>query len=177
MMGFKRKKYLIDKGFQLKMSLKAVLFSLLTIFVLGLILLFFANKSSKYTQSIVKNQEQMIEMFLTTPALQNAENPVIKLGEDTFKNNISMLVEIKENSELVLYLIVGMIFIQSLIIFTIFIMQTHRISGPVFVMMRYLKEIQNGNFPKTRPLRKKDELKELYTEMQKAVDYLAKKNN
>ena len=116
----KRKQYIIDKNFQLKISIKAVVFPLLAVFILGSVLLFFANKNNNYINTIVQTQDQMIEMFLTTPALMNSDNPIIKSAENTFKNNIGMLVEIKRNSEIVLYFIIAMIIIQSIIIFSIF---------------------------------------------------------
>jgi nitrogen fixation/metabolism regulation signal transduction histidine kinase len=49
---------------------------------------------------------------------------------------------------------------------------THRISGPVYVMSNYMKEIINGIIPSPRPLRDKDELKnfyELFVEMVKSL--------
>jgi len=39
---------------------------------------------------------------------------------------------------------------------------SHRICGPLFVMGAYLDTLAQGRFPKTRPLRKKDEFKDFY---------------
>lgn len=173
-MGFKRKQYIIDKKFQLKISFKAVAISLITVFIIGSVLFYFAKINNNYTNEIVKNQEQLIEMFLTTPDLQKAGNQV---GEQTFKKNISMLVEIKKNSEIVLYFIVIMIIVQSLIIFAIFISITHKISGPIYVMSNYLREVREGIIPKPRPLRKKDELKSFHEELRETIDYLISEKN
>ncbi|MGB2988170.1 MAG: hypothetical protein WBE26_20060 [Phycisphaerae bacterium] len=49
---------------------------------------------------------------------------------------------------------------------------THRICGPLFVLERHLLELTRGRFPKLRPLRRKDEFKELYRVFSKAVDSL-----
>ena len=49
---------------------------------------------------------------------------------------------------------------------------THRISGPIFVMQRYLAELAAGRFPSARPLRKKDEFKEFFGEFWRAIDAL-----
>jgi nitrogen fixation/metabolism regulation signal transduction histidine kinase len=171
----KRKQYVIDKKLQFKISIKAVVLSLITVFILGFVLLFFAVRNSNYINTIVKTQDQMIDMFLTTPALVNSLNPTIQGAENTFKNNIGMLVEIKRNSELVLYFIIFMIIIQSAIIFAIFIFITHRITGPIYVMTKYLKEIRDGKSPATRPLRQKDELKAFYEELKATIDFLQKK--
>jgi membrane-associated HD superfamily phosphohydrolase len=172
----KRKHYILDKKLQVKISIKAVVLSLITVFILGFVLMFFAVKNSNYIDTIVKTQDQMMEMFLTTPALINSNNPVVQSGESTFKNNIGMLVEIKRNSEIVLYFIVIMIIIQSIIIFTIFIFITHKITGPIYVMTRYLREIRDGKTPTARPLRQKDELKAFHDELTNTIEYLTKKN-
>lgn len=176
-MGFKRKQYIIDRNFQLKISFKAVAISLVTVFIIGAVLLYFARTNNIYANEIVRNQEQMIGMFLTTPALQNSENSVIVNGEKTFKDNISMLVEIKKNSEIVLYFIVIMIIVQSIIIFAIFIFITHRISGPIYVMSNYLREVREGKSPRVRALRMKDELKLFHEELRQTIDYLLSEKN
>ncbi|MCU0821095.1 MAG: hypothetical protein MUC95_01315 [Spirochaetes bacterium] len=171
---FKRKKVLLDKKFQLSISFKAVILPLVTILIIGSMLLYFANKNTKYTNAIVANQDRIMDVFLSTPALQS-DNTIIQTGQETFKNNIGMLEEIRKNSEFVLYFIVVMLVVQSLIIFAIFIFITHRISGPIFVMARYLREVREGKVPTVRSLRKKDELKEFFGELQETVDYLKKK--
>ncbi len=167
----KRKQVLIDKKFQLKISIKAVLLPLITVLIIGSILLYYAKVNSDYTNAIVANQDRVMDVFLSTPAL-HSDNSVIKTGKDTFKNNIGMLEEIRKNSESVLLFIVIMLIVQSVIIFAIFIFVTHRISGPIYVMVRYLREIREGKTPDARPLRKKDELKEFFKELHETIEYL-----
>jgi nitrogen fixation/metabolism regulation signal transduction histidine kinase len=175
MASFKRKQYVIDKKFQYNISFKAVALPLVTVLIVGFVLLFFAVRNNNYINTIVKTQGDMIEMFLTTPALVNSANPTIKNAKSTFDNNIGMLQEIKRNSEIVMYFIIAMIVVQSIIIFAIFIFLTHRISGPIWVMSRYLREIQQGNKPSNRPLRKNDELQSFYSELQATVEMLLEK--
>lgn len=52
------------------------------------------------------------------------------------------------------------------------ILMTHRICGPMFVMKRYLIEIAQGRIPSLRPLRKRDEFKDLYEAFDQAVSAL-----
>ena len=49
---------------------------------------------------------------------------------------------------------------------------THRICGPVFVLQRYMSQIAAGRLPTLRPLRRKDEFKELYAVCTRAVESL-----
>ncbi|MHC4236326.1 MAG: hypothetical protein ACYSUQ_14510 [Planctomycetota bacterium] len=52
------------------------------------------------------------------------------------------------------------------------IVVTHRICGPLFVLERYLGQLAKGRFPTLRPLRKKDEFKELHITVAKTIDAL-----
>ncbi len=52
------------------------------------------------------------------------------------------------------------------------VIATHRICGPVFVLQRYMSELAEGHLPNLRPLRKKDEFKELYATCSRAVESL-----
>lgn len=170
----KRKKYVIDKGFQYKLSFKITAFPLITLIIISTVLIYFAVKNNSYINDVVKTQDSMIEMFLQTPALNNSENPAIKNGEKTFKENIGKLMSIKKNSKAALYFIAAMTVIQSIIIFALIIFISHKISGPIFVITRYMKEINQGKIPHIRPLRKNDEFQEFYAEFSKTAQYLSK---
>jgi hypothetical protein len=52
------------------------------------------------------------------------------------------------------------------------ILMTHRICGPMFVMKRYLLEVAQGRLPSLRPLRKRDEFKDLYEAFDQALSAL-----
>jgi uncharacterized protein YxeA len=174
-MILKRKQYVVDKSFQYGTSLKMIILPLITLLLISAVLIYFANVNNDRINEIVDTQHSMIEMFLETPALYNSDNEVIRNGEKTFKNNIGKLVKIKEASKIVLYFLIIMTIVQTIIIFTLSIFFTHKISGPIFVMSRYLKEIKEDKVPEFRPLRDKDEFKEFYQELQEAIEYLIDK--
>jgi hypothetical protein len=52
------------------------------------------------------------------------------------------------------------------------ILFTHRICGPLVVMDRYLNELAEGRFPEVRFLRKRDELKDLFVTLRRAISRL-----
>lgn len=52
------------------------------------------------------------------------------------------------------------------------IVATHRICGPIFVLQRYMSQLAAGQIPTLRPLRKKDEFKDLYAVCSRAVESL-----
>ncbi len=174
-MGKKRKQYIVDKSFQYGTSLKMIILPLITLLIISAVLIYFANVNNDKINEIVDTQHSMIEMFLEIPALYSSDNEVIKNGEKTFKNNIGKLLNIKETSKIVLYFLIIMTIVQTIIIFTLSIFFTHKISGPIFVMTRYLKEIKEDKIPKFRPLRDKDEFQGFYQELQDAVEHLIAK--
>lgn len=46
---------------------------------------------------------------------------------------------------------------------------THRVCGPIFVLQNYMKELAAGRLPHVRPLRERDEFKDLMTAFGNAV--------
>ena len=50
------------------------------------------------------------------------------------------------------------------------IVVTHRISGPVHLLARHLGVLAEGGYPVVRPLRKKDEFREVFDSLQNAVE-------
>jgi len=55
------------------------------------------------------------------------------------------------------------------------ILMTHRICGPLFVIKRYLTQIAEGRLPALRPLRRRDEFKDLYEAFDLALQSLRAK--
>jgi methyl-accepting chemotaxis protein len=199
-MGLTRKKYIIDKKFQISLSLRAILLPLLTIIIMFGVLLFFANRNNikidnnnkiisennNHILNIIDNHINMIEIFLSTPNLLYSNDPGIKQSNKIFKNNIGMLKKIKNNSKIIInngmiisknsyfvfYFLIMLAIIQIIIIFLFHIFISHKISGPVHVMSRHLKDIKKGNTPVFRPLRKKDELLAFYKEFRETIEHI-----
>ena len=47
---------------------------------------------------------------------------------------------------------------------------THRISGPLYLVARYLDVLADGEYPDVRPLRKRDELQEFFASFEEAIN-------
>ena len=50
------------------------------------------------------------------------------------------------------------------------IRKTHRVSGPIYVISNFMREIIAGKRPHLRPLREHDELKDFYELFKQMVD-------
>jgi hypothetical protein len=188
-MALTRKKYVLDKKFQLRISVRAVILPLITTLAICAILIYFADNTNKLINenngnitAIIDTQDNMFDMFMAIPALQDANNPMVQKCNVAFKENLKITNKIndnheriKKNSMIVLYILIIMTVVQTAIIFFQFIFFSHKISGPLHVMSNYLKELRLDIFPKLRPLRKHDELQDFYDEFCTTMKHLAKK--
>lgn len=188
-MALTRKKYVVDKKFQLGLSLRAIVLPLLTTLLICGVLLYFAgntarltNENSANVSAIIESQGNMLDMFMAIPALQDPNNPTVKKCDAAFKENLKLTKRIndnherlKTNSRVMLYILIVLTIVQAAIIFFQFIFFSHRISGPIQVMTNYLREFRKGNRPDFRPLRKNDELRDFYDEFCETINHLTKK--
>ena len=160
-----RKKYIIDKSFQLKTA-----FSIIgVVAAVSLIILSSIAASVVYNNEKISNIYQIednVFQLMQTASITGGEDAVYKATIDRLtKNHVNNLQNINKLASFNRYLLAAMIIcvvIQGFILFIMIIKITHRISGPIYVMSNYFKDIINGNIPSPRPLRDKDELKKFY---------------
>lgn len=150
---FRRKQFLINRAFQIKYTVIIAVIGIIIAVLWGT--LFY--KASK------ENSQQMLMLVQMDPNLSSMT--------DIIKEKLAT-----EDSKIMLYLIAFIIAIfLSLVIWGILI--THRIAGPIFIISRYVDSITDGKIPETRPLRKKDELKEFFDKFSKMLEALKEREN
>ncbi len=171
-MSKQRKHYLIDRSIQVTIASKILVIPFILLTCFSLILLFFVYQNSVFITQISGNQEHLIEMFMSTPALMDKDNQVVVAGEKTFRENLGILQSIKNNNLILLYCAIGITIFQAVLLFIYGVFLTHKIAGPIYVMRQYCKEIQQGKVPKFRPLRKGDLLIDFYNDFIQAVTTL-----
>jgi nitrate/nitrite-specific signal transduction histidine kinase len=175
----KRTKYLIDKGFQLRTA-----FSIIgVVAAVSLIIL------SAIAASVVYNNEKINNIYqIEDNIFQGMQTASINgQPDEDYRSTVEMLTRIHDNNlnnitklaEYNRYLLVALILcviFQGFILFIMIIRITHRISGPIYVMSNYIKEIINGEMPDPRPLRDKDELKKFYNLFVDLVESIKEKH-
>ena len=171
-MAKQRKKLVIDKRFQYSVAIKAVILPLLTILLISGVLLYFAIDNDKKIKEINNNQTAIIDTFLSIPQLVDPQNSYTKEANQRFQENLGKSREIQRNIRFVLYFLVIMTVLQTIIIFSLSISLTHRISGPIYVMTQYLKDIRKGKTLRIRPLRKGDQFQDFYKEFCDTINHL-----
>ncbi|MCX8124321.1 MAG: hypothetical protein N3F66_09170 [Spirochaetes bacterium] len=171
-MSKQRKHYLIDRPIQVTIASKMLVIPLILLTCFSLLLLFFVYQNTNFIAKITGNQESLIEMFMTTPALMDKNNPVVMAGEKTFRENLGILQSIKNNNLILLYCAIGITILQAVLLFVYGVYLTHKIAGPIYVMRNYCKEIQQGKVPQFRQLRKGDLLIDFYNDFIQAIKTL-----
>lgn len=161
----KRKTIIVDKKFQLKT----------TFAVIGVVAVVSVILLSAIAASIVYNNDKINNIYVIEDnifqVMQTADINV--QGADAYKATIDRLTKNHEKNQetidkiarynaILLVSLVICVILQGLVLFMMILRITHRISGPIYVMSMYFKEVIEGKIPNPRPLRDKDELKDFY---------------
>ena len=126
--------YLIDRRFQLKYSMLAVIGSVIIACVLGALLYQARSEAS----TLLRDQLISLQPSAELSGLINAT-----LEEDRGKTLWTLVAAMAG-------------FVLVLTLFGIY--YTHKVAGPLFAISRYLDDITEGRLSDVRPLRKGDEL-------------------
>jgi len=175
----KRTKYIIDKGFQLRTAFSIIgVVAAVSLIILSSIAAFVVYNNEKIN-NIYEIENNIFQAMQTTSVNGQPDSGYLNTIEMLTKSHDNNLGNINKLAEYNRYLLVAMILcviFQGFILFIMIIRITHRISGPIYVMSNYIKDIINGDFPDPRPLRDKDELKKFYSLFVDLVDSIKEKH-
>ncbi len=167
----KRKKVILDKKFQIRTTFSIIgVTSVIVTIIIGLISYNIANNNKKLSNIIVIEQNVVDALLTYSQENRSREERIvinnISKGHD---KNIGVIENIIDLNYAFLIAIIAFSVIQCIVLYFILIKKTHRISGPIYVMSKYINEVIQGNYPTPRPLRKKDELQDLYELFSKMI--------
>lgn len=169
-----RKQYVIDKKFQLKHTFTVVGAVFVVVALIVGIIGFNAAYNNNRLDNIMGIQDNIVDAMMAwvqNPAEKPQQAAIKEIAGKHFENLTTIKRIIKYNTFLI-GLIVVIVIIQGVVMYFIMIRKTHKISGPIFVMSMYFKEIIDGKMPNPRKLRKGDELQEFYDLFAKMVEAL-----
>lgn len=172
----KRKKYLVDKKFQLKTT-----FSIIGVFFLTVAIIISAisvniTLNNRKLNNVIIVHDNIVNALLTfTQGNTSAkENVAIKNVSKIHDENIAMIESIIHKNNVLILSIIIFIILQGIVLFVILIRQTHKISGPIHVMTNHLNNLIHGKNLQMRQLRKGDEFQEFYALFMEAIKTLKK---
>ena len=174
----KRKQFIIDRQYQLRTAFSIIgMVSVITAVILGIITI-----SVVYNNGILRANNTKItniyeienSIFVSLSSIpETVKDPNQKKAliqnfknhdknMETLNNIISYNTSIITSNLVLLLVILVTVVLESIFLYVILIRKTHRVSGPIYVMSNFMKDIIEGREPELRPLRSKDELKEFY---------------
>lgn len=72
---------------------------------------------------------------------------------------------------------IGIALAVSLALGLVGLVVTHHVAGPIYVMSHYLSALAQGRYPRMRPLRRGDELKDFFQLFQRAVSVMRERES
>ncbi len=206
-MKYKRS-YIVDKEFQFRKTFTVVGFvgAVITLIILAVGFIITGNNekielnnrfiidNTKKIQKIFELQQDIIVTFSLMPGtgkttayaktagkLADDYNKSMDILKEAVDSNGSIQSSNRDIMNLNNWLLSVVIFVTItgiIVLFLLLIRQTHRISGPIFLMSRHIREILDGESPDMRDLRDKDDFKEFYSlfrQMGERMIYLEEK--
>ncbi len=191
-MKYKRS-YIIDRDFQFKKSFAVIGFvgALVTVIIVaaGIILNGNSEKiesnnkfiidNTKKIQKIFELQQDIIVSFSLMPGTgptgtyaktagklandYNKSMDILKAAVDSNSSVQNANREIMNMNGWLISIIIAITIAGIIVLYIQMIRHTHRISGPIFIMSRHIREILDGMSPDMRDLREKDEFKEFFS--------------
>ncbi len=161
----KRRKYVIDKKFQLKTAFGFIGITTLLAAVILIAISATVAYNNNRIYNIIKIEDNIFQTFAAISAQEKKSASNIEtignMSKDHFNNFKTTDRIIQYNKILIISLLIFII-LQAIFLYIMIIRKTHRISGPIYVMSNYFREMIQGKYPNPRPLRKKDELTDFY---------------
>ncbi len=159
-----RKKYVVDKRFQLKAAFSVLgvvyLAAAAIIAAAGVIVTIHNNRLDNIVVLYGNNVDALLTFTQEVPGASE-KLPIQNIARAHDRNVAEIQTIIRRNNAM-LFGIVGFVAALGAVLFILLIRRTHRISGPVYVISNHMKDIIAGRHPEFRPLRKNDELQDFY---------------
>ena len=187
----KARKIFVDKKFQIGLAASVTAISALTFSIVILIIAVISMGNSRKLdvvahnqQSLTKNQEEIFKTLISFSQMKDLTRIRIhaqtidkdmKINRAQFSENTEIMLEINKSNKILILTLIVFVTVQSVFLFYLLIRRSHRISGPVFLLNRYISELKSGKFPDIRPLRTRDDFKDLFDNFREMVDYFKKK--
>ncbi len=196
----KRKQTLINKDFQLKKALgvTASVSVIITVIIISVGIFITINnyEIDNNNAGVIDNTERMKEIMEIQESLYlnlsmrpvDYENTMDKKVADSILKDYNAAIDklnaavesnenlLKSNRKIMkfntwLVVMIIMFFIIGIaILYNRVLEHTHRISGPIFVMTRILREVREGQEPAIRDLREKDDFKEFHSVFREFIE-------
>lgn len=189
-MYMSKRHIIVNRKFQINIAVSFAVITALTMTVIIVIISSVLILNNIKLDKITRNQHTLAEtsgeIFKSLIGLSEAKKLrnmhlstklLIEDNEKTgilIEQNIEEIRKITERNEILIMVLIISAIIQSAIVFYLMLKRSHRISGPIFLLNRYINELKSGNTPVIRPIRAHDDFHELFDNFRELVEKLKK---
>lgn len=110
------------------------------------------------TLIVLSQSKNLANMRISADRLKHDNDETKRLLD---QNNEKVRAITQRNRSIIVMLIISAA-VQSAIIFYIMLRRSNRISGPLFLLNRYIDEMKSGRFPEIRKLRSHDDFQDVF---------------
>lgn len=173
-----RKQYIIDRHYQLRTAFSIIgIVTVITACILGAITasVVYNNARLNWNNTKIDNIYQIENSIFErlssrSEGVKDPQQREALIGSTrnhernmgTLQNIIAYNKNIIYSNWVLLMALLVIVIAESIVLYIILIRKTHRVSGPIYVISNFMKDIIDGKKPNLRPLREKDELKDFY---------------
>ncbi len=184
----KRKSKLVDKKFQNRITFSLIGIVLIAFMIIIALLAIDSAMRNKEISATITDldrsiivEDNIVKAFTEYSKLNSVSHVRISLDkirkdhEESIRimKDLSALLKGYENRNFItLSAIIGIIVLFAVFLYFYLINITHRISGPLYVVQKQMREIIDGGSPELRKLRENDEFRELYSTFIEMINVL-----
>ena len=180
----KRKKYIINKKFQIKWTLIISLIGTLCAGLFAAGAWYSIHQQNELIVSAIttddklrhESQEVMIQLLnmpdRTEKEKESYERQFYELKADFEKSKEDKKAAVAANQR-ARYIMIAFVLIIGIFLFLWGIVLTHRVAGPLYVIQSTLKRLAETGDLDTRPLREKDEFKDIYNNIRESLEQIS----
>ena len=143
------------------------------------------DEISRNQQVLSGTQAEIFKTLIVLSETKNLKNmrisaDMLKHDNDETKRlldqNIEKVRAITARNKSIIVMLIISTAVQSAIIFYIMLRRSNRISGPLFLLNRYINDMKNGSFPEIRKLRSHDDFQDVFENFRELAEMLKEKN-
>ncbi len=167
-----RKQYIIDRSFQLRYTFTIIgVVSFITALIVGIIA-FSVVLNNERIRNIYEIEASIMDFFsMQAESIEDSTyQKAFEANRTNHNRNMEQLKDIITRNRYLLIALMIIVLAQGVLLYGLLIRQSHRISGPIYVMSNQIRDILSGKSPSMRPLREKDELKDFYDLLGQLLD-------
>lgn len=184
----KRRNYLINFRFQMKWTIIFTSVGVLCAGAFAFALWTSFDEQNQLLQEIINTEEKLSNesqelrvQLLNMPDRTEAERLKLQREATAIAESAKVRQAVRsgviDRNEMIRYMAMGFVAFVGLFLFVWGIFMTHKVAGPLYVILRSLEQLNSEGRADLRPLRHGDEFQDVYRDICKNIEQLSDNKN